>query len=521
MKNKYKSKLILKLLPLLILNVVVGIGSMIPMIFIQKAIDILPQQNFLKFTYYILAYIGIYIITQILRSYINKKVKFFEIDSVGNFKIKFCKKILNTDLKLLENEGGNSLTQKLIEDFSMIENRFSNILLEITFSFASAIVGIIIFAIYDVILVTILIPISLITTFVINKSYKKTEKYSSLSQIEHTKTNNMFRYIITGARDIILYGKEKIFYQDFNAEINKLNMTEKQNIGIQIISQNSISLSFNILIGILILIGGYRINSGKLTTGALVTIIMYNSMVTDPIFNFIDNQKELFDVSTAIKRISNIYNNSLKEMEIKELVELDKIELVNIKLKYDNTEILNNFNLIINKGDIIKINGKTGTGKSSIAKIITGLYTPTEGKILINNSSLKKCAISSVFQNNTLFDCSIEENIKFFDTVKEEDYLKVVEITHTNDILKKYKDKNIGEDGNKLSGGEKTRILVCRALLQKNADLFIFDEISTGLDKCIFQDMVEKIIDYLEGKTIIFIDHSEMDSKYFNKNIYL
>ena len=520
MKDNYKNFLLLKLLPLLILNVVVGICSMIPMVFIQKAIDILPKKNFSKFTYYILVYIGIYIITQILRSYINKKVKFFEINSIGKFKMKFCKKILNTNLTLLENEGGNNLNQKLMEDFSMIENRFSNILLEITFSLASAIVGIIIFARYDIILVTILIPISLITTFIINKSYNMTEKYSSLSQIEHTKTNNMFRYIITGARDIILYGKEKIFYHDLENEIDKLNTIEKQNIGIQIISQNSISLSFNILIGILILIGGYRINSGKLTTGALVTIIMYNSMVTDPIFNFIDNQKELFDVSTAIKRINKIYD-SLQEMKNKELVKLDKIELVDITLKYDNIEIFNKFNLEINKGDIIKINGKTGTGKSSIAKIITGLYNPTEGKVLVNNSSFKKCVISSVFQNNILFDTSIEKNIKFFDIIEEKDYLKVINITHSNDILEKYKDKNIGEEGNKLSGGEKTRILVARALLQKNADLFIFDEISTGLDKYIFQNMVEEIISYLAGKTIIFIDHSEMDSKYFNKNIYL
>lgn len=85
-------------------------------------------------------------------------------------------------------------------------------------------------------------------------------------------------------------------------------------------------------------------------------------------------------------------------MKNKELVKLDKIELVDITLKYDNIEIFNKFNLEINKGDIIKINGKTGTGKSSIAKIITGLYNPTEGKVLVNNSSFKNVSYLQFFK---------------------------------------------------------------------------------------------------------------------------
>src|SRR5699024_281913 len=230
----------------------------------------------------------------------------------------------------------------------------------------------------------------------------------------------------------------------------------------------------------IILIGGIRIRQAKLTIGALVAIIMYNSMITDPIFNVIDNQKEFLQIKNAIKRIDNIVKK-LQVRDDKNKVSLESICINNISLVYGSNIVLKNFNFKIKKGDIIKIDGRTGSGKSSLAKLITGLYLPSGGVISINGSSNNKVKTSTVVQTNKPFNKSIEDNTKFGRKIDETVYEKIISITKVNEIIKKYNDSLVGSAANKLSGGEKTRILVARALANES-DLYIFDEISTGLD---------------------------------------
>lgn len=513
--KKFYNKLALSF----IVNIIVGIGTMIPIVFMQRSIDTLLDHRFNDFLISIGLYIGVYIFVQILRTYVSKRTSFLELGLINSMRVKLVRKILNTRIDLLEKQGGQFIHQRVMEDFSVLEGRIANLLMEFSLSLSSAIVGIIIFAYYDFILLIVLIPISFIATMIVNKTYEKADTYSVELQENKSNLNKEFRYIVVGGRDIILYMRNKYFFKRFDKATEKTIDVEKKNIELQNFSQNIVGISFNIMIGILILVGGFHIKDGTLSIGALVAVIMYNSMVTDPIFNLINNQKEFLAIKNAFKRINKIYGE-LKPLKDKKLVDLESVRLEDVCLSYEGNKVLDGFNLEIKKGERIKICGKTGSGKSSIAKIITGLYTQTSGRLLVNGEENNVCTMSSVFQNNVLFDDTVENNIKFFRDVSEEKYRKIIEMTHAEDILLKHQDDTIGEDGNKLSGGEKTRVFVARSLVQE-ADLYIFDEISTGLDEAIFQDMLEKIVEYLEGKTIIFIDHRYMDTKYFDKSIYV
>lgn len=505
---------------ILLVNIVLGMLSIYPMIIMQKAIDtLIVQKNLNIFIKLAITYILIYIITYILKILTYNKAKYWEINFIRELRNIIITSILNAKSSSIEKIGENTLSQKFIEDLIVIENNMINLLLDFTFSISNFIIGILILLQNDIFITIIIFPITFISTLLIKYSYKYSNKVIELEKEAKFETNKFFYDSIIGSRDIIIFCKEKIFLKKFANLQNKSNQISKKAINIQNISQLITNLSFNVIIGLLVLIGGFRVVNASLTIGGLVAILMYNSMITDPIFNFVNHQKDLLNIKNSLARID--YNlNLIKKREEKIFSPLKNIKFYKVTLNFGDIKILDNFNFVINKGDIIRIEGKTGSGKSSIAKLLTDLYSVSSGEILINGNKKEKISISSVFQSNYLFDAKIEDNIRFLENVDDEKFYKVIEIAKVNEIIQKHENENIGDRANKLSGGERTRILIARALL-KDSDLYIFDEISTGLDEKLFNEIVDDIINYLKDKTIIFIDHKSIDNKYFNKSISL
>ena len=362
-----------------------------------------------------------------------------------------------------------------------------------------------------------MIAISVASTIVIQKILKSSEIASANSQIQRLNVINKFFDIIVGARDIKLFNKEKIFSNEFYKENQTLNKLDKKIINIKNVSQALVSLLFNLIMAILIFIGGMRVSQGNLSVGALIAIILYASMITDPIFNIIENQKEISAFKNSVKRIDDTFKRIEKEC-VNLIENFNTIEFKDVSLNYGDNHVLRDFNLAINKGDKLKINGRTGSGKSSIAKLITNMYKPTSGNIYVDGKENLTVSLSAVFQENKLFNMSIIENITFKSTVNDKKLNEIIKICRLDEVLEKYSIKNIGFDSSTLSGGEKTRVLLARALY-KDCELYIFDEISTGLDEKLFYKIFDDTMKYLEAKTVITIDHKYIDEKYFSKNI--
>ena len=97
---------------------------------------------------------------------------------------------------------------------------------------------------------------------------------------------------------------------------------------------------------------------------------------------------------------------------------------------------------------------------------------------------------------------------------------QIIKICRLEEVIEKYSDNSIGFDSSTLSGGEKTRLLLARALY-KDCELYIFDEISTGLDESLFYEIFDDVMKFLQSKTIIVIDHKYIDEKYFTKSIFI
>ena len=236
--------------------------------------------------------------------------------------------------------------------------------------------------------------------------------------------------------------------------------------------------------------------------------------------------KQLFDISTegmtemsyiepAVMRIKEMKNAVLQEGKDTSLSSYD-IEFKNVSFGYnEDTKVLKDVSFIAKQGEVTALVGISGCGKTSILSLVSRLYDYDKGSILIGGEDIKNIStdslfrnISIVFQDVTLFNTSIMENIRLGrESATDEEVKKAAELANCMDFIDKLGfDTTIGENGAELSGGERQRLSIARAFL-KDAPILILDEISASLDvdnEKKIQDSLNKLI---KDKTVIIISH--------------
>ena len=252
--------------------------------------------------------------------------------------------------------------------------------------------------------------------------------------------------------------------------------------------------------------------------------------------------KELFDVSRegmtemsyiepAIVRIKEIKNAALQEGEDTDLSSYD-IECQNVSFSYnEDAKVLKDVSFTAKQGEVTALVGISGSGKTSVLRLISRLYDYDTGSILIDGKDIKNISteslfknVSIVFQDVTLFNTSIMENIRLGrESATDEEVKEAAELANCMDFIKKLPDgfnTLIGENGAELSGGERQRISIARAFL-KDAPVLILDEISASLDvdnEKKIQDSLNKLI---KDKTVIIISHRLKSIENVNKIVVI
>ena len=252
--------------------------------------------------------------------------------------------------------------------------------------------------------------------------------------------------------------------------------------------------------------------------------------------------KELFDVSRegmtemsyiepAIVRIKEIKNAALQEGEDTDLSRYD-IEFKNVSFAYNkDAKVLKDVSFTAKQGEVTALVGISGSGKTSVLRLISRLYDYDTGSILIDGKDIKNISteslfknVSIVFQDVTLFNTSIMENIRLGrESATDEEVKEAAVLANCTDFIEKLPDgfnTLIGENGAELSGGERQRISIARAFL-KDAPVLILDEISASLDvdnEKKIQDSLNKLI---KDKTVIIISHRLKSIENVNKIVVI
>jgi len=236
---------------------------------------------------------------------------------------------------------------------------------------------------------------------------------------------------------------------------------------------------------------------------------------------------------TALQRVSELMDleREAKDSGIKLSKFQGEIEFRGVSFSYDSKPALREVSFKISPGEKVLISGPNGSGKSTLVKLILGLYRVSEGEILIDGYRAQDISLSSlrnrisiVSQNTFLFNDTIWNNILYSrPEASEEEVEKVAKLSGVEEFASKLEggyQTVVGETGKRLSGGEKQKIAIARALL-KDSDVLILDEATTHLDKESEKRIEELISHDFRQKTCLVISHQRQDIEEFDKVIEL
>ena len=285
----------------------------------------------------------------------------------------------------------------------------------------------------------------------------------------------------------------------------------------------------------------YCVYKGSVTIAEYSVLLGAVSLLTSILIGFFDNiavidrmtaRMDIFlEYKKWVRNNSNIFStNELPKIAIDE--KHAEISFENVSFAYPNTDvpILRNLNFILKDGQKIGIVGLNGSGKTTLVKLLLRLYTPTEGKILLNGIDINTIPLEQylkqvgvVLQDFYIFAYSIRENIVFDNNTSKDKIKDAIAKSGFNEKIKSLKDgidtvlyKELDENGVELSGGEGQKLALARALC-KDAKILILDEPTSTLDPIAEYQMFSSLRDISKGKTTVFISHRLSSTKFCDR----
>ncbi|MCA2928268.1 MAG: ABC transporter ATP-binding protein [Burkholderiales bacterium] len=271
-----------------------------------------------------------------------------------------------------------------------------------------------------------------------------------------------------------------------------------------------------------VVITTYGALHSKYTPGDILLILTLSQMLITtigPIARQINQAGEIESTAERLVELLDVENELSDKDHAISLSKIESITFEQVSFRYPGKEInaLNNINFHIDAGQTLALVGTSGSGKTTIVKLLMRFYDPTEGRILINGRDLKdyqqrsvRSLMGVVLQDVALFNDSIGENIAFAKPGAVENEVKAAaEAAHASEFIQKLDkqyDTLVGERGIKLSGGEKQRIAIARAIL-KDPQLIILDEATSALDSESEHLVQEGLNSLLQGRTSVIIAH--------------
>lgn len=485
--------------------------------------DVIPNKDSERLVAVIAALLGVYLLQYVINGFRSYKLRLTGDRIVLNLKKDIFEKAQYLPMSFYDKVSTGSVINRVNSDAGVIQNFIMKISQEAVIQ-AFTLVGLIIimFAMSPSLALFSLVPVPIVVF--VGRRFGKTlgPKYMRMWR-RGAAISTMLADSIPGVRVIKAFTNEKRTIKRFNAYCDEWYSEDKK-VAVPAAVYPSL-ITFFVTCGTLVIwfMGGNLVIEGSdnVSLGLLVSFISYASMFYNPV-NFFANIGDTYQNTLAsAEKILDILDAE-PEHDFgcgKELPRMDgKIEFKNVNFAFDRSKkVLSNINLTIEPGDIVGIVGTTGSGKSTLINLLMRYYDEYDGEILVDGKNIRdidlkyyRNSIGFVQQEPLMFRDTIFNNIAYgSNDVHVEQVLHAAEVANASGFIAKMPDAYdtmLGERGVGLSGGEKQRVSIARAVL-KNPSILIFDEATAAVDsetESLIQGAIERLI---AGRTTLMIAH--------------
>ena len=446
------------------------------------------------------------------------------------------KSLINADTQDIDKKHSGKFISNLTYDVTHITNLLSNAIL-ILFKDSLTLIGLLTVMFIQnwklSLISIIMIPIASIFARTLGKRMGK------IVTEAQERSGNLISYLVELFKNhkiAKIFQKEEYETRRADAHLTEL-MNKNKKIATVLIRMSPImEVLTGIMIAILIYYSGKLIVKGEIDVNNFFSFLAAMMLAYQPVRSLTSLNIVINEGLSASLRILPIIDteNLIKDSEISKPLEIreNKIKFKNIFFKYEANEkdVLKDINLEFKGGKMTALVGHSGSGKSTILNLIPRFYQPYSGQIIIDDQPINHVTIetlrnniSLVSQETTLFDDTIKNNIKYANENATDDEIhQAAKLSNSHEFIEKLPNKyetKIGENGVRLSGGEKQRISIARAMIKKSS-IILLDEATSSLDSQTESKIQEALNTLTKNKTTIVIAH-RLSTILNSNNIYL
>lgn len=435
----------------------------------------------------------------------------------------FLAKLMRLPISFFDSKMVGDIMQR-IGDHSRIQTFLTSSLLSIVMAIVTFTVYAIVMGGYNLTILGIFLLGSAIYIVWILLFMKKRRKLDYMRFQEASANQSSLVQLIGGMQDIKLNGCEKQKRWDweriqarlFKVSVKGLVLGQTQQVGGTFIDQTK-----NVLISFL---AASAVINGDMTLGMMTAMQYILGQLNAPISQFIKFAQEAQDASISLERLNEIQEKDDEEKPgheyIREVPDNADIEFRNVSFQYNgphSDKVLDEVNITIPHNKVTAIVGASGSGKTTMIKMMLGFYEPVSGKVLLGGNricdyspSVWRALCGTVMQEGFIFSDTIEKNISVSDEVPNmERVKKAVKTANIDDFINRLPlgyNTRIGTEGNGISSGQKQRLLIARAAY-KDAKYLFLDEATNSLDAENEKIIMENFSSFFKNRTVVIVAH--------------
>ncbi len=498
-----------------------GLQSALPLISKPAIDEIFVSKNIATLKWIPFAIVGIFLFKGLCNYGQSILMSSIGLRIVTNLRNKLYEKIQNQSLSFFAEHPTGLLMSRITNDVQSVQTASSEAitaLIKDSFMLLS-LVGVIFYTDWKLALIAMIVfPLAI---YPISLFGRKMRKVTTSTQITMGTLSSLLQETISGTRIVKAFCMEKYENERFAAENERLFKYNMKAVSVNAISSPLMDFLGGLGIAAVIFYGGFNVVQGHSTPGTFFSFIAALLMLYEPVKRLTNINNTINQGIAGADRIFNIIDR-IPDIEDKPNAivlpsVIQGVEIENATFCYETTPVLKNINLSIKAGEVVAFVGMSGGGKTSLVNLIPRFYDASAGRVLIDGYDIRDVTLQSlrgqiaiVTQQTILFNDTVKNNIAYGDIQRtEEDILNAARAANAHDFitrLPKGYESNIGELGTKLSGGEKQRISIARALL-KDAPILILDEATSSLDTEAEIEVQDALDNLMKGRTTLVIAH--------------